>query len=67
VDSSRIKISGTIYPYHRDISIYELQQNNTWKAVGTSDLSKGSNNGNIRLYLDKPLSYGGKVVMIIKE
>jgi hypothetical protein len=67
VDSSRIKINGTIYPYHRDISIYELQQNNTWKAVGTSDLSKGSNNGNIRLYLDKPLSYGGKVVMIIKE
>ncbi len=66
VDTSRIKLNGTVYVYHRDIAIYELQQSNIWKAVGTSDLSKCPNNGTIRLYLDKPLSYGGKVVMIVK-
>lgn len=63
-DSSRIRINNTTYKYHRDIAVYEMSTDGTYKRVGTNKLSE-VNNKSISLYLDKPLSYGGKVVMVV--
>jgi len=64
-DSSRIRINDVTYRYHRDLAIYKLNTGNTWERVGTSELSAGETSGVISVYLDKPLSNGGKIIMIV--
>lgn len=65
VDSSRIRINNKVYSYHRDLAIYKRTSSLNWKTLDPSDLKKGTDNGNLVLFLDKPLSYGGKVIMIL--
>lgn len=63
-DSSRIRINNVTYRYHRDLAVYEVSADGTYKRVGTNKISKESNK-TFLLYLDKPLAYGGRVVMVI--
>jgi len=63
-DTSRIRINDTTYRYHRDFTVYKLKTGNVWKRVGTNEISKETE-VTVTLYLDKPLSYGGKVVMAL--
>ncbi|NLX64448.1 MAG: hypothetical protein GX022_06725 [Clostridiaceae bacterium] len=65
IDSSRIRINGKVYTYHKSIAVYKQVGPSDWKTIKVSDLKKGTDNGNITLFLDKPESYGGKVVAII--
>ncbi|MGI6084621.1 MAG: S-layer homology domain-containing protein [Acetivibrionales bacterium] len=65
VDSSRIRINNKVYSYHRDLAIYKRTSGSGWKTLEPSDLKKGTDNGNVSIFLDKTLSYGGKVVMIL--
>ena len=64
VDSSRIRMNGKVYAFHKNLSIYKLKGDSTWKKLETFDLTKGTDYGSVTVYLDKPSSYGGKVVMI---
>lgn len=64
VDSTRIRLGGTVYQYHKDITIYKLIDNNSWKKIEPTELKKGEQYRQVTVYLDKPLSYGGKAVMI---
>ncbi len=64
-DSSRIRINDVTYRYHRDLAIYKMNKENTWERVGTSELSAGESSGVITVYVDKPVSNGGKIVMIL--
>jgi len=63
-DSSRVRINNTTYKYHRDLVVYEVSSDGTYKRVGTNKITK-ENTRLVSLYLDKPLSYGGKVVMVV--
>ncbi|ANW97777.1 hypothetical protein CSTERTH_01380 [Thermoclostridium stercorarium subsp. thermolacticum DSM 2910] len=63
-DTSRIRINDTTYKYHRDFAVYQLRTDGTYKRVGTDKITD-ENTKSVSLYLDKPLSYGGKVVMVI--
>jgi hypothetical protein len=65
VDSSRIRINGQVYTYHKNLAIYKQSGDSSWKELDPSDLTKGTEDGSVTVYLDKPLSFGGKVVMII--
>ena len=65
VDSSRIRINNKVYTYHKNIAVYEMVGSNKWKTLAVSDLRKGTECGTVTLFLDKPLTYGGKVVAII--
>jgi len=65
IDSSRIRINGKVYTYHKNIAVYKLIGPSNWKTLKISDLKKGTDNGTVTLYLDKPENYGGKVVAII--
>lgn len=65
VDSTRIKINGKVYFYGRQLSIYKLSGQSNWKVLKPSDLSKNMDFGSITIYLDKPVSFGGKVAAII--
>ncbi len=65
VDSSRIRINGKVYTYHKNLSIYKVTGDSSWKKLEISDLTKGTENVTVTIYLDKPINYGGKVVMII--
>jgi hypothetical protein len=64
IDSSRIRIKGITYNYRSDVSVLKIKDGR-WERVGTSEIVKGSNSRRISLYLDKPLNYGGKVVLIV--
>ncbi|HOP72605.1 MAG TPA: S-layer homology domain-containing protein [Thermoclostridium caenicola] len=63
VDSSRIRIRGVTYSFRSDITILKYD-GETWKTTGTSDIVKGDNHRYISVYLDKPINFGGKVVLI---
>lgn len=65
VDASRIKLDGKVYTYHKNLTIYGLKDDATWNKLEISDLSKGNAYRSVSVYLDKPVSYGGKVVMIL--
>lgn len=65
VDSSRIRLGSTIYSYHQDLAIYRLLEDSQWKKISNNELRKGQSYGQVTIYLDKPLNYGGKVVMIL--
>jgi hypothetical protein len=65
VDSSRIKVNGKVYSFHKNLTIYEQTSSSTWKKLETSALTKGNKYGSINVYLDKPLTQGGKVVMVV--
>lgn len=65
IDSSRIRINGKVYSYHKSLSVYKSTGENSWKKLEISDLKKGIDQSSVTIYLDKPLSYGGKIVMII--
>jgi len=65
VDSTRIKINGKVYFYGKNLIIYKFIGQSNWKVLKTSDLSAKMDLGSITVYLDKPLSYGGKVVAIL--
>lgn len=65
IDASRIRINGKVYTYHKNIAVYKMVGPSNWKTIKVSDLKKGTDNGNVTLFLDKPASYGGKVVAII--
>lgn len=64
VDSTRIRLKDTTYTYHKDLAIYKLIGENTWKKISAQELKKGDQYRQVSIFLDKPLSYGGKVVMI---
>ena len=63
VDSTRIRINGVTYNYRSDVSVLKYEDN-TWKEVGTSEIVKGNNSHNISVFLDKPVNYGGKVILV---
>lgn len=63
VDSTRIRMNGATYNYKSDVSILKYSDN-TWKVAGSSEILKGDNLYNISVYLDKPISFGGKVILI---
>ena len=63
VDSSRIRMRGVTYSYKSDISILKYD-GEKWTKTGTSEIIKGDNRRQISIYLDKPINYGGKVVLI---
>lgn len=63
VDSARIRMKGVTYNYKSDVSILKFD-GEKWKPTGTSEIVKGDNHRNISVYLDKPINYGGKVVLI---
>jgi len=63
VDSSRIRMKGTTYRYRSDVSILKYD-GEKWVPAGTNEIVKGDNRRQISVYLDKPLNYGGKVVLI---
>ena len=63
VDSSRIRMKGVTYRYKSDVSILKYD-GEKWVAAGTSEIQKGDNRRQITVYLDKPVNYGGKVVLI---
>jgi hypothetical protein len=65
VDSSRIRINDKVYSYHNNMTIYKLTSDLSWKAITPNELKKGFDNGNVSLYLDRPLNEGGKVVAIV--
>ncbi|HHU90586.1 MAG TPA: S-layer homology domain-containing protein [Clostridiaceae bacterium] len=65
VDSSRIRINGKVYTYHKNIAVYEYIGPSRWKTLKVSDLKKGTEWGSVTLFLDKPSGYGGKVVAIV--
>lgn len=65
VDSTRIRINGKVYSYHRNLAIYKRTGDSNWRTLEPSDLRKGTETGNVILYLDKPVSLGGKVVVIV--
>ncbi|MCX7773036.1 MAG: S-layer homology domain-containing protein [Clostridia bacterium] len=64
VDASRIRIGGSVYSYHKDLVIYKLQDDSNWVKLSSSELKKGEEQREVTVYLDKPLNYGGKVIMI---
>jgi hypothetical protein len=61
-DSSRVRINGVTYNYKAGVAILKYEDN-TWKKAGTNEINKTSSRY-ISVYLDKPLMYGGKVVLI---
>ena len=63
VDSSRIRMKGATYRYRSDVSILKYD-GEKWVQAGTSEIVKGDNRRQISIYLDKPVGYGGKVVLI---
>jgi len=65
VDASRIRIDGKVYTYHKNIAVYKLVGSSNWKTLKVSDLKKGTDNGIVTIFLEKPVNYGGKVVAII--
>ncbi len=65
VDSSRIRINDKVYSYHNNMTIYKLTSDLSWEAIMPYELEKGFDNGNVSLYLDRPLNEGGKVVAIV--
>ncbi|MGB7605220.1 MAG: S-layer homology domain-containing protein [Lutisporaceae bacterium] len=65
IDSSRIRLNGRTYSYHKDLAVYELGNGSVWDAVGISKLAKGALNNQVEIYLDKSIEFGGKVVMMI--
>jgi hypothetical protein len=64
VDASRIRIQGITYNYHKDITLYKMMDDNYWKKISTNELKKGDQYRQVTVYLDKPINYGGKVIMI---
>ena len=54
---------GVTYSYKSDISILKYD-GEKWTKTGTSEIIKGDNRRQISIYLDKPINYGGKVVLI---
>lgn len=65
IDSSRIRIEDKVYSYHSSLAIYKRISGTSWKVIEPSDLKKEADNRTVFLYLDKPLKYGGKVVVIL--
>lgn len=63
VDSTRIRMNGVTYNYKGDVSILKYN-GEAWKEAGTSEIIKGNNFHNISVYLDKPINYGGKVILV---
>lgn len=63
VDSTRVRMRGVTYNFRSDVSILKYD-GKEWKPTGTSDIIKGDNKRYITVYLDKPVNFGGKVVLI---
>lgn len=63
-DSSRIRVKDATLAYHRDLAVYKLTTGNQWKRTGTDELTK-ENTRTLEVYLDKPLVYGGKAVVVL--
>ena len=65
VDSTRIRINDKVYTFHNKVAVYKRKNDSEWLERDISGLTKGTGNGSVTLYLDKPLSSGGKVVMVL--
>lgn len=63
VDSTRIRMRGITYNFRSDVTILEYD-GLRWKTTGISDIVKGDNQRYVSVYLDKPVNFGGKVVLI---
>ncbi len=66
VDSTRIKIGGTIYELKSGAPIF-LFDDGIYERKGTSTIDVTHKYDKISVYLDKPLKYGGKVELVLIE
>lgn len=66
VDSTRIKIGGTIYDLKSGASIFFLDDG-VYERKGTGNIDVTYKYDKISVYLDKSLRYGGKVELVIIE
>lgn len=66
VDSTRIKLDGTIYELKSGAPII-LFDDGIYERKGTSTIDVTHKYDKISVYLDKPLKYGGKVELVLIE
>ena len=66
VDSTRIKIGGTIYELKSGAPII-LFDDGIYERIGTGNIDVTYKYDRIYVYLDKALKYGGKVVLVLIE
>lgn len=66
VDSTRIKVGGTIYELKSGASII-LFEDGIYKRIGTSNIDVTHTYNRIYVYMDKALKYGGKVALVLIE
>jgi hypothetical protein len=66
VDSTRIKIGGTIYELKSGAPII-LFDEGIYERIGTSNIDVTHKYDRIYVYLDKELKYGGKVALVLIE
>lgn len=65
IDSKRIKVNGTTYRFTDDVYIYFKYYDGTCKVKGISDVLTNTVYGQVEVYTDKPLVYGGKARVVV--
>ena len=68
IDSKRIKINNKIYDLKDNVSVYIKDSLGNLTQKGIPDIVKNKIYGSVKIYTDRPISYGGKVeVVVISE
>ncbi len=67
IDSKRIKMNDWIYMFSPDVSFYVKDYSGNLTSKSLTDITVGTaaSYGNIKIYCDRPLNNGGKVVAIV--
>lgn len=67
VEADRIKVNSTIYYFNKKPVIYFRDYAGNYTLVSINDITANKYYNSISIYLDKPLSYGGKVDAILVQ
>lgn len=65
IDTNKIKLNNIVYKFRNGIAVYYKDSTGNITTKNTTDIDITKTYSNISIYLDKPLSYGGKVKMIV--
>lgn len=65
IDTKKIKLNNNIYKFRSDVVVYYRSSAGVFTTEAISDIDITKTYSSVYVYLDKPLSYGGKVKAII--